>query len=253
MKLDHGRRICIGLAALILATTLDVRAATRPVSIGVNANFEQNLALNAHLGWSRIDILWSQVNPQPGVWDFTLTDAGVNNAVGWGQQILAILHHVPAWLTTDPDIPPYTTAEWSEFVRRVAQRYAGRIAAYEIWNEPDQKSFSKDGIGWGRNIEEPPLYVDFVHAAAVEIRSQAPGTLVVAPSFESRNTGMALTIGSDEFFSRSRRHDIRTVLDTASSTSSRYITTRETPNLHEPWDGGSTMRISRMCGTMRHR
>ncbi|HWM89645.1 MAG TPA: hypothetical protein VN493_02645, partial [Thermoanaerobaculia bacterium] len=41
--------------------------------------------------------------------------------------------------------------------------------------------------GWGRNIEEPPLFIDFVHAAAVEIRAQAPGTLVAAPAFMSRN------------------------------------------------------------------
>lgn len=174
---------------LVVWTGTSYGQATRPVTIGVNANFEHHLAQSAHIGWSRIDIEWRSVNPSPGVWDFGFPDAQVNEAVAFGQQILGILHNPPQWMGGGPNanIPPLTTTEWAEFVRRVAQRYAGRIAAYEIWNEPDQKSTSQVGIGWGRNIEEPPLYVDFVHAAAVEIRAQAPGTLVVAPAFLSRN------------------------------------------------------------------
>jgi len=158
------------------------------VSIGVNANWEQNLALQAHLGWTRLDIGWKDINPQPGVWDFAVTDSQVNDALAQGQQILAILHLVPAWLTTNADIPPLSTSQWSAFVQQMAQHFAGRIAAYEIWNEPDDGNINGDGIGWGRNIEEPPLYTDFVHAAAVQIRAYAPGTLVVAPAFQSRNT-----------------------------------------------------------------
>lgn len=181
----------IVLIVSLLSSTRLSGQTTRPVSIGVNATWEHALALNAHLGWSRVAIGWNRVNPAPGVWDFTWPDSSVNEATANGQQILGILGYPPEWVGggANANIPPRSTAEWSEFVRRVAQRYRGRIAAYEIWNEPDQKSTGKFGIGWGRNIEEPPLYVDFVRAAAVEIRAQAPGTLVVAPAFESRNTG----------------------------------------------------------------
>ena len=182
-------RIGLIVTALILAATPCVSAAsTRPVSIGVNANWEQNLALQANLGWTRLDIAWSDINPQPNVWDFAVTDSRVNDALAQGQQILAILHVVPSWLTTNADIPPLSTSQWSTFVQQMAQHFAGRIAAYEIWNEPDDSNINGDGIGWGRNIEEPPLYTDFVHAAAVQIRAYAPGTLVVAPAFQSRNT-----------------------------------------------------------------
>ena len=177
------------VSLLMVTCGASLHAATRPVSIGVNANYEHYLARSANLGWSRIDIVWSFINPQPGVWDFSGTDAQINSANAAGQQVLGILHDPPQWVGggVNANIPPLSTTQWSEFVRRVAQRYAGQIAAYEIWNEPDQKSTSKFGIGWGRSIEEPPLYVDFVHAAAVEIRTYAPGTLVVAPVFMSRN------------------------------------------------------------------
>lgn len=183
--------------AFLIAFTLSVISssgakgqATRPVSIGVNANWEQNLALSAHIGWTRMDIPWDRINPSNGAWDFSVTDSEVNYAISQGQQILGILHDPPQWVGggTNANIPPITTTEWSEYVRRVAQRYRGKIAAYEIWNEPDDPTTNKYGIGWGRNIEEPPLYVDFVHTAAVQIRAQAPGTLVVAPVFTSGNT-----------------------------------------------------------------
>lgn len=180
----------IALTLFILSSPR-AQAQTRPVSIGVNAGWEHRFALQAHIGWSRLSISWDSINPAPGVWDFSVVDSGVNEALANGQQILGILQYPPQWVGGGPNanIPPRSTVEWSEFVRRVAQHYRGKVAAYEIWNEPDQKSTAKHGIGWGRNIEEPPLYVDFVHAAAVEIRAQAPGTLVVAPAFESRNTG----------------------------------------------------------------
>ena len=179
----------LALTMFVLSSTKSHSQTTRPVSIGVNANWDQHLAFSAHVGWSRIDIPWDRVNPASGVWDFVVTDAEIDYAVAQSQQILGVLHYPPQWVGGGPNanIPPLTTTQWSEYVRRVAQRYRGKIAAYEIWNEPDQKSTSKIGIGWGRNVEEPPLYVDFVHSAAVEIRAQAPGTLVVAPVFMSRN------------------------------------------------------------------
>jgi len=175
------------LAALIVVSA--AQAAPRPVSIGVNANYEHNLARAANIGWVRIDVVWYAINPAPGAWDFSGLDGQVQSAIDNGQQILGILSHPPTWVGGGPNHngPPLSTAEWSEFVGRVAQKYRGKIAAYEIWNEPDQKSGNKEGIGWTRNIEESPLYVDFVHVAAQQIRAQAPGTLVVAPVFQSRN------------------------------------------------------------------
>lgn len=183
--------ILFSLKALILLTVAAVPLAashppTRPVSIGVNANYEHNLVRSANLGWSRMDIIWAEIQPTPNAWNIGPTNDRINFAIANGQQVLGILHVTPPWLTSNGNIPPYSTTEWSAFVRRLAQEFRGRIAAYEIWNEPDQKNISQC-CAWGRNIEEPPLYIDFVHAAAVEIRAQAPGTLVAAPAFMSRN------------------------------------------------------------------
>jgi hypothetical protein len=97
------------------------------------------------------------------------------------------LSYVPAWLGGGPNrnIPPLSLTEWREFVRRVAQRYNGVVDAYDIWNEPNLQNPGM-GIGWNRSLSQSPTYADFLHAAAQEIRTHAPGTLVVGPTHSSR-------------------------------------------------------------------
>lgn len=168
----------------------DLFGAYRPVSIGVNTQQppQHNLARNANVGWARVNIRWDQVNPSPGVWNFAGIDQEISAAQNQGLEILAILAWVPQWLGggSEYNVPPATTVEWEEYVRRTAQRYNGVIAAYEVWNEPTYKDGIGLGIGWNKNITTPPLYIDFVRAAANEIRTYAPGTLVVAPATGSR-------------------------------------------------------------------
>ena len=165
-------------------------AAYRPVSIGVNTQQppQHQLSRAANVGWVRVNIRWDQVNPSAGTWNFSGIDQEITAAQQNGQQILAILAWVPQWLGGGPErnIPPATTLEWEEYVRRTAQRYNGVVAAYEIWNEPTYKGGLGSGIGWNKDIHTPPLYIDFVRSAAQQIRTHAPGTLVVAPATGSR-------------------------------------------------------------------
>ena len=176
------------VAMSFMLVTGHLQAAERPVNIGLNANFNHWLTRSTNVGWVRVDFGWWDVNPQQGVWNFGYPDSRVADAEANGLQILAILHLVPAWAGGGPrgNVPPLTTSGWAEFVRRLAQRYPNRIAAYEIWNEPDASNSSSQGIGWDRNIEEPPRYVDFVQAAAVEIGTYSPTSRVVGPAYTSR-------------------------------------------------------------------
>ena len=188
----------LGASAMLLAlmslpflASSPLAAATRPVSIGLNANREPWLARSANVGWVRMDLYWPHAEPQQGVWDLADEDNRIAEALANGQQILAILHAVPAWANGGGcgSTPPMTTVDWEDFVRTLAIRYSGLIAAYEIWNEPDIAPGDCFGIGWNRNVEEPPLYTDFVHTAAQQIRTYSPGSLVIGPAYKSRNDG----------------------------------------------------------------
>src|SRR6185295_1384962 len=119
--------VLLGLAVGGEAAT----GAQRSVAIGFNEGKEPWLARSANVGWVRVDVAWSDVNPSPGVWDFGIPDTRVSEARAYGQQVLGILHYVPTWVGggTLNNIPPLNTTGWSDFVRRIAQRYAGQIAA----------------------------------------------------------------------------------------------------------------------------
>ncbi|MGH9379464.1 MAG: PKD domain-containing protein, partial [Thermoanaerobaculia bacterium] len=126
---------------------------------------------------------WRDVNPAPNVWDFNGVNGVVTAAQSQGLQVLAVLSTAPEWAGGGPlgTVPPGNVGLWREFVRRTAAQFAGRIAAYEIWNEPNLRDIGIHGVGWDRPLDAAPFYTDYLVAAAQEIRAAAPGTLVVGP------------------------------------------------------------------------
>ena len=55
--------------------------------------------------------------------------------------------------------PPTDLAAWEEFVSDTAKHFKGRIAAYEVWNEPDV-AFFWNGIDGG----DPDAYFELLSA-----------------------------------------------------------------------------------------
>lgn len=137
---------------------------------------------------------WLNLEPAPDEWDFDRLDRLVLLAESRGvQRITLVLGGTPAWAATsvrDTDAfwlgpgsasPPRELADWTQFVQVVAERYRGRITAYEIWNEPTDQAF------WTGTIDQ---WVDLVTAAASEIRRVDSGARIVAP-------GIAITSKAD--------------------------------------------------------
>ncbi len=183
----------LSVAALVatLAAPLPARAQAspdcyHPVLLGTNGE-DAALARSARLSWQRFTLRWSEVEPEPGRWDFSKPDRLVAQARAQGLELLAILSTAPEWAGSNRNgtRPPEEVELWRTFVRTVAERYRGKIAAYEIWNEPNFFDLGL-GIGWARNLDEPPRYIDYLRIAAEEIRAFAPGTLVVGPVTSSR-------------------------------------------------------------------
>lgn len=161
----------------------------QPVTLGVNVQSNEWASIrNANLGWVRITIRWKDVNPSPNVWNFSGYDGLVNAALQQQLKVLAILSTAPSWAGggTHGNTPPSNIALWEEFVRRTAQQYNGKIAVYEVWNEPDISGSSSDGVGWDLSYSQYPHYADYLHSAAIQIRTWAPGTLVAGPVSRSQ-------------------------------------------------------------------
>ena len=136
MKLNQLFFCTLGAAALGLT------AAASPFGMCAHLNrmppeeMRRELADMAGLGarMVRVDLDWSQVEPEPGKWDFTRWDALVEEAGKQGVAVIAIL----GGELHKPVRPPYRNQQ--DFLRYVAEsvrRYKGKIAAYEVINEAD--------------------------------------------------------------------------------------------------------------------
>lgn len=204
--------LALGLFALTsLFTAPDAHAqqcgcnGVLPVNLGVNVQSPplMDKARAANLGWVRGGVAWRDVEPSQGTWYWADDDADIRAATAEGLRVLIILGAPPLWAGGGPNAntPSTNIALWEEYVRRVAQRYNGitdpsmKVDAYEIWNEPDLED-SGPGVGWNRRHDTPPFYVDYVHAAAVQIRAYAPGTKVVAGAFSAGDNN------SDGYYNR---------------------------------------------------
>lgn len=142
---------------------------------------------------------WSQVESTKGVYNWTSLDRAVKNAEAHKvKNVLLVLGSTPTWnakkvTATDYPVPgaasaPKSLTAWDSFVRAVATRYKGRIAAYQVWNEASL------GMFWNGS---PELMAELTKRAYDIIKDVDPKATVVAASTTVRLEG-AFT----RFFSR---------------------------------------------------
>ncbi|MFI5843975.1 cellulase family glycosylhydrolase [Catenuloplanes sp. NPDC051500] len=142
------------------------------------------------VGWVRFDAAWSEIEIARGAFDWTRLDRGVAAAHDRGLSVLLILgttarwarppgaewHHGPA--------TPEQRAGFASFASRAATRYRGRVAAWEIWNEPNLP------IAWSP-APDPEAYHALLAEAYPAIHAAAPGAVVLSGGTGGGPTGMA--------------------------------------------------------------
>ena len=128
-------------------------------------------------------VAWANLEPRQGRWDFSRLDEFVSWAESRRMEILLPLGVTPRWASARPDeagaygaglaAEPANIEHWRNYVRTVAERYRGRVGAYEIWNEANIKNFYSGSID---------TLAQLTIAAAEEIRRADPAARIVAPS-----------------------------------------------------------------------
>lgn len=148
---------------------------------------ELDLYVSMGMTWIRIDVDWSAIEAAEGVYDWTVPDRVVAAAEARGMQVMGIIAYSPDWATSDPGeshAPPTDMADYAGFCGAVAAHYAGRIAAYEIWNEANHPPFWTTG-------PDPAVYTDMVQAAYPAIKSNDPAALVLAGAMSPQTGSLA--------------------------------------------------------------
>ena len=96
---------------------------------------------------------WGAIHTSATTFNWAPLDAIVTQAEANGLKISYVFGATPKWAAAaiEPDYAawlgpgcnsvPSSIDDWNTFVFEVGRRYAGRIDAYELWNEPQNKQF----------------------------------------------------------------------------------------------------------------
>jgi hypothetical protein len=138
---------------------------------------------NLGVNWAREDLPWSEVEPQPGVYNWSSFDQMVAAARANGVTVLPIVGYAPSWTG------PTNAAAYGEFMAKAVERYGPGTAAnlhwWELWNEPNEP------YAWSHQTPSAEAYARDVLAAAESAKrvSSAVKVLAAAEYNDAPQTG----------------------------------------------------------------
>lgn len=130
------------------------------------------------LRWVRIDVGWASIEDTAkgarNAIHLATVDKCITEASRRGLKVLVTLWLTPAWAgaagTTDRH-PPNNAQDYADFARWMAARYRGKVAAWEVWNEPDPAQQFWTGT--------TAQYVELLKAAYPAFKAGDPSAAVV--------------------------------------------------------------------------
>jgi hypothetical protein len=150
----------------------------------------------------RAEVPWSTLEPRrQGTIDphaLALVDRLVGDAATAGIGVIATVDSTPCWDSSAPAAllractparptqanawPPVDPAPYATLTAFLAQRYGAKLAAIEVWNEPDQANQQ-----YLAGPEKPQRYAAILRAAYPAIKQANPGVPVLAGSLVGSN------------------------------------------------------------------
>jgi len=126
--------------------------------------------------WVRIDMGWASLEPRRGDmagWYVKRMDFLVDAARERGLSVLATLWWTPKWANGGKPrgVPPRRNTDFGRIASWAADHFRGRVAAWEVWNEPNHPDFFSGS---------PERFAGLLRAAYPAIKAADPGALVVS-------------------------------------------------------------------------
>lgn len=197
------------------------QARPRPFIYGFNAHLygqgtawqDRNrvltLSKNAEVNWIRQQIAWSDMHDRSGQIFWGELDQIVADSHNAGVNLLISVVRSPSWATANGSngLPAREHfGDFAFFMGEMAERYRGRVQAYQIWNEQNRAcenggDCSRDG-GVGGQVADAGYYVDLLAEASIAIKARDPYAIVVSGAPTSTETNRADIAISDVEFQR---------------------------------------------------
>ena len=153
------------------------------------ADRDLRLVEEASFRWVKQELAWRELEGAgKGQWTWENADRLMDQIEAHQLKVIIRLGNQPAWAapkTSLPEIsPPDNHQDFYDYVFAVADRYKGRVEAYQIWNEPN---LARE---WGERPPNPAEYVALLKTGYEAVKTADPQAIVVS-------AGMAPTTRDD--------------------------------------------------------
>lgn len=195
---------CALLATLCFASSAGARAEYRgvqlhslwPGSSTADMDRELDLAEQAGANAVRIDVAWSSLETNAkgrrSQWYVDKLDRFMAGAESRGMKVIATLWSTPCWASSAPATakldctgawwdrgvtahPPTSAGDYADAARWVTERYGAKLAALEVWNEPNL-----EGDSFWAAPDKAGAYATLVKAAYPAAKAGNPNVPVLA-------------------------------------------------------------------------
>jgi hypothetical protein len=146
--------------------------------------------------WVKQIFGWRDIELKKGVFDWEHTDFIVDTAQRYGGiKLLVRVDHQPEWARSGCSLqgPPTKLQDYADFLSAVATRYRGRIAAYQIWNEPN---LARE---WCDQAPDAPAYAEMLAVAYEAIKKADPNAIVISAGMAPTGTQPPTAMPDDVF------------------------------------------------------
>ncbi len=143
------------------------------------------------VGWAKTQVSWKLYQPYPDQYSterLAELDAFVAGANARGLAVMLNVAKAPEWSrpTTEMDGPPGDYDLFRQFMQFLAERYQGRVAAYELWNESNLQR------EWNGVPLSAADFTALMQAGAAGVRAADPDAILIsgAPATTGINDGV---------------------------------------------------------------
>lgn len=155
---------------------------------------------------------WRDIQPRPGAWDWEQADRILNEIERRGLRLVIRLGQTPGWARAPGawsahDAPPADLSQWRAFCAAVAERYRGRVSAYQIWNEPN---LSRE---WGNQAPDAKRYVEILEACGSAIREADRAAILISAGLAPTGTNDDRALPDDVYFDHLYRQGFQRYID----------------------------------------
>lgn len=166
---------------------------------GKTATNDLGLIRDMGFGWVKQKFAWRDISVARGAYGWEKADSIVSLVEQYTLRLLVRLDTQPLWAREtawELNAPPDDFQDFGDYCSAVATRYRGRIAAYEVWNEPN---LARE---WGGDAPDPVAYVELLKVCYLAIKAADPDAVVISAGLAPTGTDDPAVAMPDEVFYR---------------------------------------------------